>query len=394
MTSAPLTVAVLVVAAGRGSRFGGPLPKQYRLLNGQPILRHSLAAFAAHPAICAVQVVIHPDDHALYAQASDGLNLLPAVHGGAERQDSVRLGLEGLATLERLKGEAPDLVLIHDGARPYLSRGLIDQVIAAFADPAVDGVIPAIAMSDTLKRVEGGLITETVPRAGLWRAQTPQAFRYQPLREAHKACAGQALTDDGAVAEYAGLSVRIIEGDELNQKITLPSDLKATAATAIAWEPRVGSGFDVHAFCEGDRVTLCGIEIPHNARLAGHSDADVALHALTDALYATISAGDIGLHFPPTEARWKGCNSKMFLDHARALVEASGGRLTHVDLTIICEAPKVGPHRQAMTAFLAQALGLDSSRVSVKATTTEKLGFCGRKEGIAAQAVATVLIPA
>jgi 2-C-methyl-D-erythritol 4-phosphate cytidylyltransferase/2-C-methyl-D-erythritol 2,4-cyclodiphosphate synthase len=363
-------------------------------LNGQPILRHSLATFAAHPAICAVQTVIHPDDRALYDQASDGLNLLPPVNGGAERQDSVRLGLESLESLERLKGKSPELVLIHDGARPYLSRRLIDQVIAAFAEPSIDGVIPAVPVSDTLKRVSDGLITETVPRTDLWRAQTPQAFRYRPLLKAHQDCAGQALTDDGAVAESAGLSVKVIEGDEDNHKITLPQDLKsATTALATTWEPRIGSGFDVHAFCEGDHVTLCGIPIPHSARLSGHSDADVALHALTDALYATISAGDIGLHFPPTEERWKGCDSKVFLDHARALVVACGGRIAHVDLTIICEAPKVGPHRQAMTEFLVQTLRLESSRVSVKATTTEKLGFCGRQEGIAAQATVTVLLP-
>ncbi len=386
MPSSPLTVAVLVVAAGRGSRFGGPLPKQYRLLNGQPVLRHTLAAFATHPAIQKVCTVIHPDDHALYAQAADGLNLMDPVHGGAERQDSVRLGLESLESYN------PDLVLIHDGARPYISRALIDRSLAAFSDSAVAGVVPGIPLSDTLKRVNGTTVLETVSRDGLWRAQTPQAFRFPAILQAHRACIGDTLTDDAAVAEKAGLSVHIIAGDDQNEKITLPGDLKNKPWHHTAsYEPHVGSGFDVHAFCPGDAVTLCGISIPHSARLSGHSDADVALHALTDALYGAIGAGDIGLHFPPSDQQWKGCNSKVFLDHAATLVQASGGYIAHVDLTIICEAPKVGPHRQAMTAFLCTALGLESSRVSVKATTTEKLGFCGRSEGIAAQATVTVL---
>jgi 2-C-methyl-D-erythritol 4-phosphate cytidylyltransferase/2-C-methyl-D-erythritol 2,4-cyclodiphosphate synthase len=383
-----LSVAVLVVAAGRGSRFGGPVPKQYRLLNEQPMLRHTLAAFAGHPAIGAVTTAIHPDDQALYAQAAEGLNLLPPVAGGAQRQDSVRLGLESLAAI------APDVVLIHDAARPHISRTLIDRVLATFADATVAGVVPGIPLSDTLKRVDAGAVRETVPRDGLWRVQTPQAFRFTTILAAHRACAGDALTDDAAVAEKAGLSVRVILGDEQNEKITLPRDLKEQNTTfSVSYEPRVGSGFDVHAFCPGESVTLCGVEIPHSACLSGHSDADVALHALTDALYGAIGAGDIGLHFPPSDQRWKDCNSKVFLDHAVALITACGGRIAHVDLTIICEAPKVGPHRQAMTAFLCSALSLDSSRVSVKATTTEKLGFCGRKEGIAAQATATVLRP-
>lgn len=379
-----MKAVVLVVAAGRGTRFGGRRPKQYLSLAGRPVLRHSLATFAAHPRLHGVRAVIHGDDRDLYDEAAAGLNLMEPVPGGAERQDSVRLGLESL------RGEGVDVVLIHDAARPYVDRALIDRVLDALENHP--GAVPAVPVADTLKRGADGVVVETVPRDGLWRAQTPQGFRYADILAAHAAAAGKALTDDAAVAEAAGLSVAVVAGDERNLKITLPDDMADDTAPR-AWEPRVGSGFDVHAFAEGDHVTLCGVTIPHAAGLAGHSDADVALHALTDALYGAIAAGDIGHHFPPSDPRWKGAPSETFLRHARSLVEALGGRVAHVDVTLICEAPKVGPHRHAMAACVAGLLDLAPERVSVKATTTERLGFTGRREGIAAQATATILMP-
>lgn len=376
----------LVVAAGRGSRFGGDVPKQWRDLGGRPVLRHSLAAFAAHPGIDAVRAVIHPDDAALYEAAAAGLSLGAPIAGGPTRQDSVRLGLEAIAEL------APDLVLIHDGARPFIDAGVISRVIAALKDHP--GAIPALPVHDTLKRVEQGRITETVPRAGLWRAQTPQGFRYAEVLAAHRAVAGRELTDDAQVAEQAGLAVAIVDGAENNLKITTAQDLsRAAAALAQPGDIRVASGYDVHRFTAGDHIMLCNVPVPHDAGLEGHSDADVALHALTDALLGTISAGDIGRHFPPSDARWKGADSAIFLAHAGALVGGLGGEIVHVDITIICERPKVGPHRAAMVARVAEILGIAEQRVSIKATTTEGLGFTGRREGIAAQAMATVRLP-
>ncbi len=376
----------LVVAAGRGARFGGDVPKQWRLLAGRPILRHSLALLAGHPAIDAVRVVIHPDDLPLYDQAAEGLALAPPIAGGASRQESVRLGLEALAQ------DAHDLVLIHDGARPFAESALISRVVRALHLHA--GAIPALPVHDTLKRGEDGLIRETVPRAGLWRAQTPQGFHFAALLEAHRAAAGHDLTDDAAVAERAGLGVALVEGAESNVKITTTQDLeRAERSLSGPGEVRVGSGFDVHKFCPGDHVMLGNIVIPHEAGLEGHSDADVALHALTDALLGAIGAGDIGRHFPPSDPRWKGADSARFLAHAGALLSGRGGRISHLDLTVICERPKVGPHRAAMAHRIAAILGIDEGRVSVKATTTEGLGFTGRREGIAAQAVATVVMP-
>ncbi len=376
----------LVVAAGRGSRFGGELPKQWRDLGGRPVLRHSLAAFAAHPQVDAVSVVIHPDDRNHYDAAAAGLGLPAPVSGGATRQDSVRLGLEALV------GQAPDVVLIHDGARPFVDSGVITRVIAAL--DRHPGAIPALPVHDTLKRGDGGLIGQTVPRDGLFRAQTPQGFRYAGILAAHRAAAGRELTDDAAVAEQYGLAVALVAGSEDNVKITTAEDLtRAAARFAGAGETRVATGFDVHRFTAGSHVTLCNLQIPHDAGLEGHSDADVALHALTDALLGTISAGDIGRHFPPTDPRWKGCDSAVFLAHAGNLVKARGGQIMFLDLTVICERPKVGPHRAAMAARVAEILDLPQHRVSVKATTTEGLGFTGRREGIAAQAVATVRLP-
>ncbi|MGE4279395.1 MAG: bifunctional 2-C-methyl-D-erythritol 4-phosphate cytidylyltransferase/2-C-methyl-D-erythritol 2,4-cyclodiphosphate synthase [Magnetospirillum sp.] len=380
------TVA-LVVAAGRGRRFGGDVPKQYQSLNGRPILRHSLARLAADPTISAVRVVIHPDDRPLYDEAAQGLSLLEPVSGGETRQDSVRLGLESLQSL------SPDKVLIHDGARPFLDEALVARVIAALDDH--DGAIPAIAVADTLKKGRDGMVDGTVDRQGLWRAQTPQGFRFAPILNAHFAVAGNELTDDAAVAEHAGLHVALVAGAEGNVKITTHDDL--TRAQTVFTGPGytcVGNGFDVHRFAPGTGVWLCGVLVPHDFTLEGHSDADVALHALTDAILGAVGAGDIGAHFPPSDQRWKGASSDRFLAHARNLVEGLGGKLVHVDVTLICERPKIGPHRPAMRQRLAELLGLPMARVSVKATTTEGLGFTGRREGIAAQASATVWMPA
>lgn len=382
------TVVALIVAAGRGSRMGGGLPKQYRLLGGRPVLRHSLGTLAAHPSVDHVLTVIHPDDRPLYDEAAAGLTLPAPVSGGAERQDSVRLGLDAAAAL------GADIVLIHDGARPFVDAGTIDRVIAALADH--DGAIPALPVADTLKRGDGATVTETVPRDGLYRAQTPQGFRFQAIHAAHKDAAGKMLTDDAAVLEAAGRTVALVKGAEANVKITTSDDLlRAERLFAFPMEPRTGTGFDVHAFAEdGDGVQLCGVLVPHPARLAGHSDADVGWHAITDAILGAIGAADIGRHFPPSDTRWKGADSAVFLAHAARLVEARGGRIAHVDVTLICERPKIGPVRAAMRARTAEVLGISTERVNIKGTTTEKLGFTGRGEGIAAQASATVMMPA
>jgi 2-C-methyl-D-erythritol 4-phosphate cytidylyltransferase/2-C-methyl-D-erythritol 2,4-cyclodiphosphate synthase len=379
--------AALVAAAGRGQRFGGSLPKQYATLAGVPLLRHSLRTFAAHPAIAEVRAVIHPDDRPLYDAAAAGLGLAEPVAGGRNRQESVLRGLESLA------GAAPAQVLIHDGARPFVSAAVIDRVVAALAESP--GAIAALPVVDTLKQGDNGRIAATRDRAGLWGAQTPQGFRFAEILAAHRAAAGEELTDDAAVAERAGLAVALVEGSRENMKVTSQDDLRA----AERWlrgaqeETRVGQGFDVHAFGPGDHVTLCGLRIDHDAGLVGHSDADVGLHALTDAILGALGAGDIGNHFPPSDPQWKGADSGRFLAHARDLVAARGGRLLHLDVTLICEAPKIGPHRAAMVARIAGLLDLPAERVSVKATTTEKLGFTGRGEGIAAQAVATIALP-
>ena len=379
--------AVLVVAAGRGRRFGGDSPKQYMDLGGRMVLRHSLATFAAHPRINWVRTVIHPDDHDLYDIAARGLGLLDPVHGGERRQDSVRLGLESLEVLK------PDVVLIHDGARPMIDAGTINRVLEALEQHK--GAIPALPVADTLKRGQDDIITETISRAGLWRAQTPQGFVYDNILAAHRAAAaGPELTDDAMVLEQSGHRVALVLGTEENLKITTLADLvRVLPSSQGPGDFRTGNGFDVHAFEDGDGVWLCGVKVPHSHKLKGHSDADVAMHALTDAILGAISAGDIGHHFPPTDNRWKGVASHVFLRHAVQLVQGLGGRLTHVDVTIICERPKVGPYRPKMQTELSAILGINPSRISVKATTTEELGFTGRREGIAAQATATVWLP-
>jgi 2-C-methyl-D-erythritol 4-phosphate cytidylyltransferase/2-C-methyl-D-erythritol 2,4-cyclodiphosphate synthase len=377
------TCLALVVASGRGERFGGDRPKQYLPLAGKPLLRHALERLCRHPDIDAVRAVIHPDDAALYEAAADGLDLLDPVVGGPTRQDSVRLGLESM-----LRGP-PELVLIHDGARPLLSPKVVDRVLEALRTSLA--ALPALPVTDTLKRGAGGSVAGTVERADLYRAQTPQGFVYERILQAHRRFAGATMTDDAALAEADGLTVALVPGDEDNVKITEPADLvRAERLLAAAGRPCTGLGFDVHRLAPGDGVVLLGVRIPCPLRLLGHSDADVGLHALTDALLGTIGAGDIGSHFPPSEARWAGADSAIFLTHARDLVIAAGGRIGHVDVTLICEQPRIGPHRAAMTARVAGLLGMPPDRVSVKATTTEHLGFIGRGEGIAAQAVATV----
>lgn len=382
-------VTALIVAAGRGSRFGGPLPKQYALLAGQPVLRRTIAAFQATPAIDRILVVIGPDDAPHYEAATAGLGLPEPILGGASRQQSVLNGLEALAAT------APDLVAIHDAARPFVHVADIEACLDAVSADGIDGAILGSPLADTLKRVgAGNAVTETVPRQGLWRAQTPQVFRFAPLLSAHRAMASlgaieaTALTDDAAVAERAGLKVVMVAGSEDNRKITTADDL-----STIHMETRTALGFDVHGFAPGNAVMLGGVAIPHGQTLAGHSDADVALHALTDAVLGTIGAGDIGKHFPPSDPQWRGASSDRFLRHAVDLVMARGGRIVHLDVTIVCEAPKVGPHREAMVKSIAAIAGVAAERVSVKATTTEGLGFTGRREGIAAQAIATVELP-
>jgi 2-C-methyl-D-erythritol 4-phosphate cytidylyltransferase / 2-C-methyl-D-erythritol 2,4-cyclodiphosphate synthase len=380
----------LVVAAGRGQRLGGEIPKQYLPLAGATVLRRSVQAYLDRPGIAGVRVVFHPDDRERYEAAVAGLDLLPPVAGGATRQESVLNGLESLSELK------PDQVLIHDAARPLVSADIIDRTLTALE--SAPGAVVAIPVADTIKRDDGqGAVATTVERAGLWRAQTPQAFHFQPILGAHRAAAasGGAVTDDAAVAEAAGLSVAIVQGSEDNFKITTSEDLRRAERLlgGGATEYRTGTGYDVHRFAPGDSVMLCGVRIPHEQGLEGHSDADAGLHAITDAILGAISAEDIGAHFSPKDERWRGADSAQFLAHAAGLAAARGGRIVHVDVTLICERPRVAPHRAAMIARVAAILGLDASRISVKATTTEGLGFTGRREGIAAQAAATVAMP-
>ena len=383
----PGTYAILL-AAGRGSRFGGAVPKQYRMLAGRPLLRHAAEALQRSGGIAGTLAAIRPEDRSLYDQAMDGLALLAPVAGGTERQDSVAAALESLAPLE------PDAVLIHDGARPLLEPEVTARVIAALSE--WDGAIAALPVSDTVKRAGNDCaIADTLDRSGLWRAQTPQGFRFGPFLKAHRGYRGAALSDDAAIAERAGLRVRLVMGSEQNLKVTTEEDLARAERLLLAryGDLRTGSGFDVHRFGPGDHVMLCGVRVPHDRGLVGHSDADVGLHALTDAVLGAIAAGDIGQHFPPGDPRWRGAESAQFLRHAVELVRARGGILRHLDVTLVCEAPRIGPHRLAMAERVAAIAGLEAGRVGVKATTTEGLGFAGRGEGIAAQAVATVGLP-
>ncbi|MFG1332790.1 bifunctional 2-C-methyl-D-erythritol 4-phosphate cytidylyltransferase/2-C-methyl-D-erythritol 2,4-cyclodiphosphate synthase [Xanthobacter autotrophicus] len=393
--AANLTCVAIVVAAGRGTRAGGPLPKQYQAIAGEPVLRRTLRLFAAHPRITAVLVVIHSDDSVRFADTARDLpKILAPAFGGATRQASVRAGLEALAAAGRT---SPDLVLVHDAARPYTSPDLIARAVEAAG--RADAAIPVLAVTDTVKRVDAdGIVVQTLDRAALRTVQTPQAFRFKALRAAHAAAAAagvETLTDDAAVMEWAGHSVATFEGESTNVKLTTPEDMTRAAGASFAdlADVRTGTGFDVHAFGPGDHVMLGGVAVPHSAGLVGHSDADVGLHALTDAILGALCDGDIGAHFPPSDPQWKGASSDRFLAHAVEKVTARGGRIAHLDLTLICEAPKVGPHRDAIRAAISLITGVPLARVSVKATTTEKLGFTGRREGIAAMASATIRLP-
>jgi 2-C-methyl-D-erythritol 4-phosphate cytidylyltransferase/2-C-methyl-D-erythritol 2,4-cyclodiphosphate synthase len=372
-------IAVLIVAAGKGVRAGTDLPKQYERLGGVPMLRRTVQAFGGY----SVQVVIGPGQEDLAAGVLAGLDLPAPVPGGVTRQESVRLGLEALAK------NAPDFVLIHDAARPLISRKVTEAVVKALAAGA-DGALPMVAASDTLRRRDADGRWTLVSRDGLYRAQTPQGFVYDKILRAHREHAKEDVTDDVALAELAGLKVEMVEGEEKNIKVTRKEDFALAESLLGSGDVRTASGYDVHKFTDGDHIMLCGLKIAHTHALEGHSDADVGLHAITDALLGTIGEGDIGQHFPPTDERWRGAPSWKFLDHAANLVAAKGGIINHVDLTIICERPKVGPHRDAMKAKIAEILKIAPDRVSVKATTTEGLGFTGRREGIAAQATATV----
>lgn len=387
MASTPrFGVVALVVAAGRGRRAGGGLPKQYRALAGSTVLRRSLKAMRGHPAVDAVLAVIHPDDSALYAQSAAGLDLLPPVVGGATRQQSVKAGLEAIAA----QGGA-NLVLIHDAARCMVDAATIDRVLGALVTD--DGAVPALPVVDSLRRgVER--IEDSIDRSGLWRVQTPQGFRFTAILAAHRDADAQEATDDAEIARADGLAVALVEGSERNMKLTRANDFQlAEALLGQAMRTACGLGFDVHAFGPGDHVWLCGVRVPHSHALVGHSDADVGLHALTDAVLGALGEGDIGQHFPPSDPQWRGASSDRFLAFAAGRVAERGGRIDHVDVTLICEQPKVGPHRDAMRLRLSELLGISPERTNVKATTTERLGFTGRGEGIAAQAMATLTLP-
>ncbi len=384
-SNAPVNAHALVVAAGAGVRAGGGVPKQYRAIAGVSLLRRAIERLQAHGGFAGITIVINPVDRALYDAAVAGLALPEPVAGGSTRQQSVRNGLEALAGV--------DLVFVHDAARALVPDTVLDGLFAALSDPANDGAVPGIAVNDSLRR-GAAHYQGSVDRDGLFRVQTPQAFRFAPLLAAHRAAAA-GTTDELAIAMAAGLKVAVTSGDERAFKVTEPEDFaKAAAMVTPALTSRAASGFDVHRFGAGDHVWLCGIAIPHDHGLIGHSDADVGLHALTDALLGTIAAGDIGDHFPPSDVRWKGASSDIFLAHAATLVRGRVGIIDHVDVTLICERPKIGPHRTAMRERIAAILGIATNRVSVKATTTELLGFTGRSEGLAAQAIASVRLPA
>ena len=381
----PRRFAALIVAAGRGLRAGGGMPKQYRGVGGRMVLQRTLEAFLPHPALAAVQVVIHADDLELYHRAAGAdPRILPPTHGGDSRAASV------LAGLRALRGNAPDYVLIHDGARPFLSFETIDVILDALRTN--DGAVATLAAVDAMRGSADGVLGPAIPREGVMRMQTPQAFRFSAILEALESAerggtlAG--LPDDVTAALDAGLTVAAIPGDPRNIKLTTAEDfgMAENMLTGDVPRIRVGQGFDVHAFGDGDAVTLCGVSIPHPRGLSGHSDADVGLHALTDALLGAIASGDIGQHFPPSDPQWQGADSAIFLEHAVQLVGDAGFAISNADITLICERPKIGPHATAMRARVAALCGLEVEAVSVKATTTERLGFCGREEGIAAMA--------
>ncbi|MBX8824994.1 bifunctional 2-C-methyl-D-erythritol 4-phosphate cytidylyltransferase/2-C-methyl-D-erythritol 2,4-cyclodiphosphate synthase [Ochrobactrum sp. SFR4] len=395
-----MRTAAVIVAAGRGERAGQSTegPKQYRRIGGQAVLAHTLRTFLACEQISPVVVVIHTDDHDLYhaalKRAEIDASRLKLVTGGPTRQESTRLGLLALCD------DTPDYVMIHDGVRPFITQDLLKRIMITLHPQT--GVLPALAVSDTLKQAGGdALVTKTVQRAGLFAAQTPQSFPFVPILDAHNsafALGRTDFTDDAAIAEWQSIPVRVVEGSADNTKITWAKDIEMAdqrlRQDMVAFpDIRTGNGYDVHSFEAGDHVWLCGVKIPHTHKLNGHSDADVALHALTDALLATRGAGDIGTHFPPSDPQWKGAASRQFVEFAVKTVREAGGRIANADITLIAEEPKIGPHREAMTAELSDMLGVSADRVSVKATTNEKMGFVGRKEGIASIVTVSVIYP-
>jgi 2-C-methyl-D-erythritol 4-phosphate cytidylyltransferase / 2-C-methyl-D-erythritol 2,4-cyclodiphosphate synthase len=383
--------AVVLVAAGRGLRAGAGGPKQYRQIGGQPVIFRAMEAFSRHPDVFAVQPVVNPDDSAMFMAAVAGLRHEPPTNGGVTRQASVLAGLEALAQ------HKPDIVLIHDAARPFVSQGLISRAIEAAN--RTGAAIPAIPVTDTIKLTgEGGNVEDTPDRARLRIAQTPQSFRFDVILEAHRRAAKDGrsdFTDDAAIAEWAGLTVATFEGDVANMKLTTPEDFVREEArmASLLGDIRTGTGYDVHAFGEGDHVMICGVRVPHSKGFLAHSDGDVGLHALVDAILGALADGDIGSHFPPSDVKWKGASSDQFLKYAVERVTQRGGRVANLEVTMICERPKIGPLRDIMRARIAEISGVDISRVAVKATTSERLGFTGREEGIAATASATIRLP-
>ncbi|QDH17274.1 bifunctional 2-C-methyl-D-erythritol 4-phosphate cytidylyltransferase/2-C-methyl-D-erythritol 2,4-cyclodiphosphate synthase [Swingsia samuiensis] len=383
-----MRIAALLLAAGQGRRFSAGAPqgasscKQFRMLRGKPVIRRAAESLLPH-----VDILLPVGSDPLLAESLQGLDVMEPVAGGAERHDSVRNGLEALASLP----EPPDLVLVHDGARPYVPADVTTNVIKALETHA--GVIPAVVVSDTIKKVHDHIIVDTISRDGLWRAQTPQGFHFKTLLELHRS-QKDIFTDDAGLLERGGHPVAIVQGSENNIKLTIAEDLmRLEGVIDRNLLPRVGLGYDVHAFAEGRKLILCGIEIPHTKGLAGHSDADVGIHTLCDAIYGALTEGDIGRHFPPTDNEWKDMDSARFLVHAGERIRARGGFLVNADITLICERPKIGPHAQAMQQRLAELLQVSVSRISVKATTSEKLGFTGREEGIAATATVSIMVP-
>lgn len=374
-----MSVTALIVAAGRGERLGGGLPKQYRMLGGRPVLRRAVDALVSHPAIAAVRVVIGPGQNELAKAALGDMDVGRLIEGGAERADSVRAGLAHIES---------DAVLVHDAARPFCPPQVVHRLLAPLE--FFDGAAPVLAVGDTLARASDR-IEERVDRSGVVRVQTPQAFRLQALRRAYESWSGAAPTDETSVARAAGLAVAAVAGDPALEKITTALDFERAEEWLLSrLTPRTGMGFDVHAFAGPGPIMLGGIEVPSERGLCGHSDADVVLHAITDALLGAAGLGDIGQHFPPSDQRWKDASSGRFLEHSAALIRDRGGVIDHVDCTIICETPRIGPHREQMRARIAEVLRIRPSHVSIKATTTEGLGFTGRGEGIAAQAVANI----
>ncbi|RED23946.1 2-C-methyl-D-erythritol 2,4-cyclodiphosphate synthase [Rhodopseudomonas thermotolerans] len=390
MPNSPRTAAI-IVAAGRGLRAGAGGPKQYRTLAGRPVIARAMEPFCTHPGVMAVQPVTNPDDTEMFNAAVAGLKFRPAVGGGATRQGSVRAGLEALAELK------PDIVLIHDAARCFVTPELISRAITAAG--ATGAALPVVAVTDTIKQVDAeGAVDATPDRATLRIAQTPQAFRFDVILDAHRRAAQDGrdeFTDDAAIAEWAGLTVSTFEGDANNMKMTTPEDFAREESRLMAalGDIRTGTGYDVHAFGDGDHVWLCGLKVPHTRGFLAHSDGDVGLHALVDAILGALADGDIGSHFPPTDPQWKGAASDKFLRYAIDRVTARGGRIANLEVTMICERPKIGPLRDAMRQRIAEITGVPVSRVAVKATTSEKLGFTGREEGIAATASATIRLP-